>query len=289
MKRLAHYSQYFLRSPQLVKELIGHTSITRKDIVYDIGAGSGTISSVLADKCQSVVAVEFEPRMADKLRANMREYSNVTVHQGDFLEMPLPTTPYKIFANIPFHLSSPIVHKIAEDEFPPEAAYLIVQKQFANKLLPDFAGFTGQLGMAIGPEFAVRIRKKLQRTDYFPHPNVDTVLLEMVRRSEPLIPRGKMPAYRKFIVGCFSDPKIFAKAPRSTIGLAPDIRPSQMKLTQWVKLFLVYEESMKAHESSVKKDYVTRSKPVAKARSRPYTPRRNGHRTNNNKKRSSLT
>jgi hypothetical protein len=46
-----------------------------------------------------------------------------------------------------------------------------------------------------------------------------------------------MPAYRQFIEGCFSDPKIFAKMPRKSIGLPADIRPSQMKLAQWVDLF----------------------------------------------------
>jgi len=239
MKRLAHYSQYFLRSPALIKELIGHSSIKHGDTVYDIGAGSGTISSVLAERCKSVVAIELEPRMAAKLRENMARYSNVTVFEGDFLTMPLPKTPYKIFANIPFHLSSPILHKITEAANPPAATYLIVQKQFANKLLPSSDRFTGQLGMIIGPEFAVRIRRPLQRTDFWPHPNVDTVLLEILHRPEPLIERSQMPAYRQFIIGCFSDPKIFAKAPRSMIGLPSDIKPSQMKLVQWAKLFAV--------------------------------------------------
>lgn len=237
MKRLAHYSQYFLRNPSLIKELVGHTAINSKDIVYDIGAGSGTISSVLASRCKKVIAVEVEPRMAEKLRYNMEPHSNVAVYEGDFLAMPLPKGPYKIFSNIPFHLSSPIVHKIAEAENPPTATYLIVQKQFANKLLPSSDRFTGQLGMAVGPEFAVRIRRPLQRTDFWPHPNVDTVLLELIHRTEPLIPRAQMPAYRKFIVGCFSDPKIFAKTAKSDIGLPLDIRPSQMKLAQWIKLF----------------------------------------------------
>jgi 23S rRNA (adenine-N6)-dimethyltransferase len=242
MKRLAHYSQYFLRSPRLIKELVGHTSINRHDLVYDIGAGSGVISSVLAERCQSVVAVEFEPRMAEKLRGNMKKYSNVTVHQGDILAMPLPESPYKIFANIPFHLSSSIVRKLAEADNPPEATYLIVQKQFANKLLPDSDRFTGQLGMMIGPIFAVRIRKRLQRTDFWPHPNVDTVMLEMIRRPEPLIPPNKMSAYRQFIEGCFSDPKVFAKMPRDAIGLSPETKPSQMKLTQWIELFTVQQK-----------------------------------------------
>jgi 23S rRNA (adenine-N6)-dimethyltransferase len=239
MKRLAHYSQYFLRSPRLIKELIGHTSITRQDVVYDIGAGSGVISSVLAERCKEVVAVEFEPRMAAKLRDNMSKHPNVNVYQGDFLEMPLPETPYKIFANIPFHLSSPILRKLTQAKHQPDAIYLIVQKQFANKLLPDSDRFTGQLGMMVGPEFAVRIRKRLQRTDFWPHPAVDTVMVELVHRPEPLIPTLKMPAYRRLIEDCFSDPKKFARMPKEQAGLTPDIKPSQMKLDQWITLFLL--------------------------------------------------
>lgn len=237
MKRLDTYSQNFLRNPQLVKELVGHTSINHDDIVYDIGAGSGVVSSVLAERCKSVVAVEFEPRMIAKLRENMEKYPNVKIYQGDFLTMPLPKGPYKICANIPFHLSSLIVRKITEADNPPTATYLIVQKQFANKLLPDSDRFTGQLGMMIGPTFAVRIRKHLRRTDFSPPPNVDTMFIEIIRRAEPLIDIKKMPSYRKFIEGCFSDPKIFAKTPRIAIGLTPDIKPSQMKLLQWVQLF----------------------------------------------------
>lgn len=237
MKRLAHYSQYFLRNPDFIKELIGHTTIKKSDTVLDIGAGSGVISSVLATRVKEVVAIEFEPRMAEKLRQNMDRYPNVTVREGDFLEMPLPSGSYKVFANIPFHLSSPILRKLTEAANPPEAIYLIVQKQFANKLLPNSDRFTGQLGMIVGPLFAVRIRRPLKRTDFYPHPNVDTVLLELIRREEPLIPTKDMPAYRKFIEGCFSDPKIFAKTPREAVGLRADIKPSQMKLMEWVALF----------------------------------------------------
>lgn len=216
---------------------MGHSSVNKNDVVYDIGAGSGVISSVLAQRCKSVVAIEPEPRMALKLKENMERYPNVTIHQGDFLTMSLPKTPYKIFANIPFHLSSPIVRRITETDNPPGAAYLIVQKQFANKLLPDSDGFTAQLGMLIGPWFAVRIRKRLQRTDFWPHPNVDTVLLELAPRSTPLVDDSRREAYYNFTVDCFSDPKKFAKMPLSAIRAQAGIKPSQMKLAQWVALF----------------------------------------------------
>lgn len=237
MKRLASYSQYFLRSPQRIKELIGHSTIKAQDTVYDIGAGSGTISSVLATRAKKVVAIELEPRMVATLRKNMSEYSNVEVVEADFLTMQLPREPYKIFANIPFHISSEIVRKITQAAIPPVATYLIVQRQFARKLAPSPEHFTGALGIMISPEFTVRIRSRLERTDYFPHPNVDTVMIEILPRPEPLLPKKDMSSFRDFVTNCFSTPKFFAKAPQKEIGLPVGIKPSQMSVEQWVKLF----------------------------------------------------
>lgn len=107
MKRLvATHAQHFLRSPQLIAELIGHSNIRKNDLVLDIGAGSGAITAVLARRCKSVIAYEPEPRAADLLTKNMARYANVTIKRSDFLAATVPETPYKVFANIPFHLSS---------------------------------------------------------------------------------------------------------------------------------------------------------------------------------------
>jgi 16S rRNA A1518/A1519 N6-dimethyltransferase RsmA/KsgA/DIM1 with predicted DNA glycosylase/AP lyase activity len=237
MKRLDSYSQYFLKSPQLIKELVGHTTIKKSDTVYDIGAGSGIISSVLSERAGKVFAVEVEPRMAEKLRDNMRGLNNVTVVEKDFIAMELPTSPYKIFSNIPFHLSSPIVRKITEATNPPEATYLIVQKQFGYKLVPSPDRFTAQLAILIAPLFEARIRRRLQKSDYTPSPNVDTVLLELLRRPTPLVPLELMPVYREFVTDCFSTPKRFAKAPQREVNLPVGIKPSEMSIDQWIVLF----------------------------------------------------
>lgn len=237
MKRLAHYSQYFLRNPRFIAGLISRTSISNSDIVMDIGAGSGTISSQLAKVAGRVIAVEYEPRMAGKLRENMNDNSNVEVVEADFLELELPAHDYKVFANIPFHLSSPIVRRLVEVSNPPRAIYLIVQKQFANKLLPHHAGFTGQLGMQVGPLFDVKVLKKLRRTDYWPHPNVDTVLIALELRTRPLVAQVDMEKYRTFVEKSFSTPKYFSKTARRNVGLAEDIKPSQMVLDDWIRLF----------------------------------------------------
>ena len=86
VKRLDSYSQNFLVSPRLVLELIGHSNLRKNDLVLDIGAGSGVISSALARRVRQVIALEAEPHTADKLRHNMAKFPNVEVVEADFLK-----------------------------------------------------------------------------------------------------------------------------------------------------------------------------------------------------------
>ncbi|QHN43034.1 methyltransferase domain-containing protein [Candidatus Mycosynbacter amalyticus] len=238
MKRLHTKSQNFLRSPSIVKTLVGHSNIKRSDTVYDIGAGSGIISYVLSDACRQVVAVEQDSRMITKLHDNLDDLHNVTIQKGDALTITLPTTPYKVFANIPFHLSSPILRRFTEAERPPTAIYLIVQKQFAEKLLIGNENFTGLLGVYIAPHFTTRIRYKLLRSDYRPAPAVDTVLVELLRRNEPLLPSTDMVSYREFVERCFSRQKYFDT-------LSTGKRPSQLSLGEWLGLFARHSKKSK--------------------------------------------
>ena len=231
MKRLDTYSQNFLRSPRLVNKLIGHSTIKKTDTVLDIGAGSGIISATLASRSAHVIAYEYDSRLVKKLRDNLARFSNVTVAEKDFLSADLPDGPYKIFANIPFHLSSPILRKLTEADNPPQAIYLIVQKQFAHKLLIDTDRFTGVLGAQVAPRFTTRVRYVLQRTDFQPAPAVDTVLVELRLRDESLVPVPELPTYRAFVEKCFSRQKFFA-----TLGLGGK-RPSELSTQEWLQLY----------------------------------------------------
>ena len=177
-------SQHFFRSPKLALFLIGHSNIKKRDIVLDIGAGSGVITSALAKRCKKVVAIEADHETAEKLRKNMQKFENVEVVEKDFMEYELPEGEYKIFANPPFHLSSAILHKLDETENPPKAIYLILQKQLALKLLNTDRHYTSQLGKQLFVHYEPRIRLPL-RPDYFtPPPAVPTVLFELKRRQE---------------------------------------------------------------------------------------------------------
>lgn len=178
-------SQHFLRSPRLALMLIGHSNIKKRDTVLEIGAGSGVITVALSKKCTHVVALEPDEKTAALLKKNLarQNVENVTVVEQDFLDFDLGTLPegYKVFSNPPFHLSSKIVHKLIESENPPVSFYLILQKQFALKLLLTDRHYTSQLGQELIKTYATKIRYPLKPTDFTPPPAVPTVLFEAKR------------------------------------------------------------------------------------------------------------
>ena len=103
-------SQHFLKSPRLALKLSGHSNLKKRDLVLDIGAGSGVITIALAKRVREVWAIEPDHQTAEQLRHNLQKYhiENVRIIEQDFLQIDLPTKPYKVFANPPFHLSAEI-------------------------------------------------------------------------------------------------------------------------------------------------------------------------------------
>lgn len=176
-------SQHFLRNPKLALILIGHSNLKKRDTVVEIGAGSGVITSALSRRVSRVIAVEPDHDAVVKLKEHLKKQGcdNVEIVEGDFMEYQLPDGPYKVFANPPFHLSSAILHRLIEAENPPEAIYLILQKQFALKLLNNDRHYTSQLGLALTREYQTKIRLPLKPNDFTPPPAVPTVLFEAKR------------------------------------------------------------------------------------------------------------
>lgn len=238
MPRLHQYDQHFLRDPNLVFELIGHSDIKPTDTVYDFGAGSGVISMALAARSKSVVAVEIEKETFNKLRENTTGISNITLIQQDLLKVQLPDHPYKVFSNIPFSLSAQVLRRLTQATVPPDSMYLIVQKQFGRKVVPSNTNFTSQLGAQLGPWWQSKIRRPLQRTDFTPPPNVDTVLLELKLREEPMLERQYQQEYQEFVEICFSRQKYFGSLARERVGISPEKKPSELTIAQWCNLYL---------------------------------------------------
>jgi 23S rRNA (adenine-N6)-dimethyltransferase len=185
-KRL--HSQNFLVSRELVKKLIRNSSISSTDTVLDIGSGRGIITRELLKITSHVIPIEKDPQF--------------TKHPQDFLTYPLPTYPYKVFANIPFSITGDIIRKLLQSQNPPSDCYLIVQNEAAQKF--TIHPQTNTLAALLYyPWWEIKVFHQFSRSDFRPIPQVDSVLLHLKPRPNPLLPLQQKTAYYDFIAFSF--------------------------------------------------------------------------------------
>ena len=244
MARKHRISQNFLRSPQIALMLVGHSNIRKRDFTLDIGAGSGVFTYALSKKSAQVLAIEFDRETFKKLQNNTKKLENIEVLCVDFLRFNLSKLPknYKVCANIPFHLSSPIIQKLTNAQNSPKSIYLILQKQFARKLIMSDKNFTSALGVKIFPFFESKIKKPLQKSDFTPPPAVETVFFEMKRRETPLISKEEQPIFNDFIEKMFAVPEFYKKNCQPKFKTK---KPSELKGEEWLEIWRFWQNSDK--------------------------------------------
>ena len=241
-------TQNFLRDPGLAQAIVGSTDIRHTDTVYDLGAGAGALTSALARRAGRVVAIEKDPRLYERLRARFARREKIDVRHADILTHALPRRDYVVFASPPFDLTAAIVRKLTTAPMPPRDAYLVLQREAAQRYLGRPRQTLAALLLA--PWFSVRIVHRFARADFVPPPMVDVVLIRMHKRGPPLVTANDAQAYRNFVVACFVSwrPSV-GEALRDLIGsgparrvlvragIDPVARPSALGFGQWLDLF----------------------------------------------------
>ena len=241
-------AQNFLRSTKFVHRLVNSSSITSLDTVYEIGPGRGVITAELARLARKVIAIEKDPQLARSLSIRFPDSGNVQIVQDDFMRFRIPDHKYKIFANIPYNLTADIVRKILYAHPTPDEAYLILQKEAAEK----FSGSPRETQFSIlaKASFDIRIMDKLRRTDFKPAPRVDSVLLHILKRCPPLVCAEDISLYRQLVRFGFRNWKknlklafkpIFTyeqwKRLSRHLRFRLDVTPTELTHEQWMGLF----------------------------------------------------
>jgi 23S rRNA (adenine-N6)-dimethyltransferase len=214
---LKYYSQNELINRKVLRNLISQSSISKGDLVYDIGAGSGNITGALLEKGARVTAIEKDEALYRKCRQRFLDRESVSVHHADFLQWEFsPGHRYKVFANIPFIRTADIVNKLIFGEAPPEDCYLIMQKEAAEK----YAGIPRETlaSLLVKPLFWVDIVYHFEGSDFHPVPAVDIVLIQFEKRKCRLVNERDYDLYRDFIVFCREGGAITKRTLRDLFG-----------------------------------------------------------------------
>jgi 23S rRNA (adenine-N6)-dimethyltransferase len=251
-------AQNFLAKSRLAASLVNGSSINWNDVVYEIGPGNGKLTKELCKRAKRVIAVEKDSNLFIQLKKKFALNDNIVLYNADFLKFNITEARYKVFANIPFNITSAVVRKIVYASNPPVEAYLILQKEAAEKFIG--AQKTTQFSVLVKPWFRLKIIWSFKKTDFSPVPNVDVVMLHIEKRIPPLISPTDFSIYQRFIKCGFGAWRRNLKSNYKNIfshkqwkRLSRDLafsmyaKPSELRFEQWLGLFEFYMKDIYRH------------------------------------------
>ena len=188
------FGQNFLVDRAHLMRVVEAAEIGPDDRVFEIGPGVGTLSVELAERAGRLVAVELDRGLVPVLASVLSPYENATIVQEDalklnlepFLQEHLGEPPYKVAANIPYNVTSPILVKLLEAKGLFSSITLMVQKEVAERLrakpaTPDYGSLT-----VFAQYFAeVRLVAVVPKGAFFPPPKVDSAIVHFAPRADP--------------------------------------------------------------------------------------------------------
>ncbi len=245
----AALGQHFVVDPNTVRRIARLAGVGAGDRVVEIGAGLGSLTLALAETGATVVAVELDRYIVPVL-ASVVEPAGVRVVEGDaraldWAEVLGPDGGWVLVANLPYNVATPLIMDLLEGAPVIERMLVMVQREVGERLA---AGAGDDAYGAVSVKLAYRARAKVvgrvPATVFLPRPNVESVLVEIVRRAAPAVTadprqlfalvqagfahRRKM--LRRSLAGLV-DEKAFAAA-----GVRPEARAEELDITTWGRL-----------------------------------------------------
>lgn len=180
--------QHWLHDEASLEAMCGAANIGPGDTVLEIGPGLGTLTALLVQQAQKVVAVEFDAELAAKLAGRVPA-ANLEVVQQDILRFDLGRLPanYKVAANIPYYLTSNLLRVLCETPNHFSQAALLVQKEVAERVCAT-PGDMSLLSVSVQFYCQASLGQVVPARLFTPPPKVDSQILQLVYRQKPLFP-----------------------------------------------------------------------------------------------------
>ncbi len=261
--------QNFLIDKNVLRKILTTANLSSEDTILEIGPGPGMLTIELAKRVKKVIAVEKD-RVLSQLLENILKtegINNVKVMNKDILQISQPTADhlqggnFKLIANLPYYITSPVIRKFLEAEHKPEMMVLMVQKEVAQRITaipPKMNLLAVAIQFYAKPEIISYVSKK----SFWPQPKVDSAIIKIVPHvgfnkshieffkivkigfsSKRKMLKNNLPSTSDFRpssvegLGTRKIEKIF-----NDLGLNPKARAENLSIEDWLKL---YEEIYK--------------------------------------------
>ena len=209
--------QNFLINPDVIEDILDYAQITKDDVVLEIGPGVGFVTEQLVKYAKKVIAVELDEEAIKEL--NKLDCDNLEIIHNDILKTDLSELSggekIKVVANIPYYITSPIiVHLLGEiDDLANknrgviDDIILMVQEEVARRIVATEKSTAKQYGLlTILSQFWAdcSIIRLVGRKSFYPAPKVNSALVGMKVRKEPLLKLDDYKFFRRVIKSAFS-------------------------------------------------------------------------------------
>lgn len=191
------FGQNFLTDTNILQKIVDTAEIDKNINVIEIGPGIGALTEFLAENAAEVMAFEIDERLVPILEDTLRDHDNIKVINEDVLKADLqtrvkefknPNLPIKVVANLPYYITTPILMHLIESKIPFAEFVVMMQKEVADRISaePNTKAY-GSLSIAVQYYMTAKVAFVVPRTVFVPAPNVDSAILKMTRREQPLV------------------------------------------------------------------------------------------------------
>jgi 16S rRNA (adenine1518-N6/adenine1519-N6)-dimethyltransferase len=230
--------QHFLIDEAVLERILSAAELSPGDIVVEIGPGLGILTEGLARRGAKVIAVELDAKLVALLKKRLTAFPDVKIVHADILEVTpaqllkdnLPASElargYKVIANLPYYITSPVLSHFLEAQPRPSEMVVMVQKEVGEAI-------TAALGkmrlLSVRTQFYSKpaIISYVPAASFYPPPKVDSVILRLDVYSQPPIEVSDAASFFDIVMHGFSAPR---KQLRNSLAHSLEMPPSQVAL-----------------------------------------------------------
>ncbi|MFA5947383.1 MAG: 16S rRNA (adenine(1518)-N(6)/adenine(1519)-N(6))-dimethyltransferase RsmA [Candidatus Gracilibacteria bacterium] len=172
------FGQNFLIDRNILNIIIDAAEIAEDDTIIEIGPGLGVLTEELCKKAKKVLSIELDRNMVRIVKENMKDRKNLEIIEMDALTFTPPEIKYKVVANIPYNITSPLISLFLGAKNRPTTITLLTQKEVAEKIgkVPPYASI---LPLRVGLNGTAKIIQKVSKNCFYPAPKVDSAILKI--------------------------------------------------------------------------------------------------------------
>ena len=260
-KHKKKYGQNFLtNASQVLDKIIEVSNVTSEDTIVEIGPGEGALTELLLKYGKKVICMEIDTDLEKILRKKFDSNPKFTLLMGDVLEQNFQEKveePVKVVANIPYYITSPIIHKLIENRNIINEIYIMVQKEVAERICAKEGKERSVLTLSVEYYGEAEYLFTIPKEDFVPIPKIDSAFMSIKLRKdnkyEKLVSEKVFFKYvkaafatkRKNILNNLSKlgfTKAELKEKLSTIGIEGNRRAESISIDEYIELIRVLEE-----------------------------------------------